>query len=100
MERAFSLLLFFFFLGLLLIAMLAAARTRRARLAFFWICLTLINSGSLVILLAVYAVSRLAGSTPPGLAEILRPLVIPILLIGLIDTAVLILNQWVKRKTG
>lgn len=100
MERTFALLLFVFFLGLFLTVMLRAARTRWARLAFFWISLFLVNGATLAILLAVFAVSRLSGSTPPGLAEILRPLLLPILLIGLIDAAVLILNRQVKRKTG
>ncbi|MBE0699196.1 MAG: hypothetical protein IH586_19925 [Anaerolineaceae bacterium] len=100
MERAYYFLLVLFFVGLLLTAMLGAARTRRARLALLWICLAFVNSGALAILFAVYVVSRLDGSTPPGLAEILRPLIIPVILIGLIDIVIIILNQRVKLRTG
>jgi peptidoglycan/LPS O-acetylase OafA/YrhL len=87
-ERAASILLFFFFLGLLLAGFLGGARSPRTRGILLWLCLALVNLGALAVLFAVYAVSRLDGSTPPGLVDILRPLAIPLVLIALVDAAV------------
>jgi hypothetical protein len=100
MDRAYTFLLFIFFLGLLLIAFLGSVKSRRIRRIVFWASLVLINTGTLVILFAVYAVSRLNGSIPPGLGTIIRPLAVPVLLIGLSDMVLVFLNRRVKRRTG
>jgi hypothetical protein len=100
MERAFFFLLIPFVLGLLLAALLGAARTRSARLMLFWIGLVLVNSATAVILFAVFAVSRLSGSIPPGPGEVFGPLAIPILMIGLMDGIFIVLNRRVKQRTG
>ena len=93
MPVLFSPLYYLFFLGLVMAALLAAARTDTARRVIFILSLVLVNVGALVVLMAVFLVSRLEGSTPPGLLELLNPLWLPLLLIALLDAALVILNR-------
>jgi hypothetical protein len=92
MSRVHPWIYAFIGLGLLFVPFLVLARTRTTRLVFFCLSLALVNLGVGVVVLAVLAVSRLEGSRPPGLVEVLSPLWFPLLLTGLADAVILFIN--------
>ena len=99
MRNAFILLYMFFSLGLLSLALLYwTARRQAVRTVIFVLSLLVVNLGTLFVLLAVFGVSRLEGSTPPGIGEVLGVFWFPILLILAVDAAVVMLNSRIKAR--
>jgi hypothetical protein len=98
MQPSLSILYTLFLLGLLFVFALAVAKTNTVRGVLFWLGLVVMNLGALVVLLAVFAVSRLDGSGPPGADEVLAPFWLPIALIGVTNGVLVLINRWVKLR--
>lgn len=98
MQPAYILLIVFVLIGLLLLGLLSRARSNMARVLLFVLALVLVNLGTLAVLLAVFAVSRLEGSTPPGLGEVLAPYWLPILLVFGVDGGLVAANMYAKKR--
>lgn len=70
--------------GLLMLIPLLLVRGP-ARKLIFVLALLIVNLSVLVIIGAVFLVSRLDGAGPPGLGEVLAPVALPLLMTALLD---------------
>jgi len=100
MNGAALFLLLIFFFGLLMLVLLAFLRAGTARRVIFILTLVLVNLGLLGVLAAVFLVSRLEGSMPPGVGMLLAPLGIPIVLILALDAALVLVFQRFAHRGG
>jgi hypothetical protein len=97
MPPGFTFLFALALVGLLFLAAVYYTPATRTRQIIFWLGLVIVNLGALFVIFAVFLVSRLEGSTPPGILEVLSPYWLPILLIVLEDGAIIGAS---RRGTG